>query len=90
MAEKHSEEFWRDAVQIALSSGLSRKRVAADLGVGVSTLGKWINRIRAEGGASLPDPDLLREVERLRKENSILKQERDILKKATAFFASQK
>ena len=40
MAEKHSEEFWHDAVQIALTSGLSRKQVAADLGVGVSTLGK--------------------------------------------------
>ena len=88
MAQKHSEAFWRNAVQIALTSGLSRKRVAADLGVGVSTLEKWINRIRAEGGASLPDPDLLREVERLRKENPILKQERDILEKATAFFAS--
>jgi transposase len=37
MAEKHSEAFWRDAVQIALRSGLSRKQVATDLGVGVST-----------------------------------------------------
>lgn len=75
MAEKHSEEFWRDAVQIALTSGLSRKQVAADLGVGVSTLGKWISRIRVEGDASLPDPDLLRELEQLRKENRILKEE---------------
>ena len=90
MAEKHGEEFWRDAVQIALSSGLSRKQVAADLGVGVWTLGKWISRIRTEGEASLPDADLLNELERLRKENRILKEEREVLKKATAFFASQK
>jgi transposase len=39
MAQKHSEAFWRDAVQIALTGGLSRKQVATDLGVGISTLG---------------------------------------------------
>jgi transposase len=39
---------------------------------------------------NLPSADLLKEVEQLRRENRILKEERDILKKATAFFASQK
>ena len=90
MAEKHGEAFWRDAVQIALTSGLSRKQVAADLGVGVSTLGKWISRIRAEGNARVPDADVLKELERLRKENRILREERETLKKATAFFAGLK
>lgn len=90
MAEKHTEEFKRDAVRIALTSGLTRKQVASDLGVGLSTLGKWISRIRTEDDASLPDPDLLKELERLRKENRILKEEREVLKKATAFFASQR
>jgi transposase len=37
---KHSEEFKREAVRIALTSGLPRARVAADLGVGKSTLGQ--------------------------------------------------
>ena len=90
MAEKHTEEFKRDAVRIALTSGLTRKQVASDLGVGLSTLGKCISRIRTEDDASLPDPDLLKELERLRKENRILKEEREALKKATAFFASQR
>lgn len=81
MAEKHTEEFKRDAVRIALTSGLTRKQVASDLGVGLSTLGKWISRIRTEDDASLPDPDLLKELERLRKENRILKEEREVLKK---------
>ena len=90
MAEKHTEEFKRDAVRIALTSGLTRKQVASDLGVGLSTLGKWISRIRTEDDASLPDPDLLKELERLRKENRILKEEREVLKKATAFFVSQR
>lgn len=43
---KHSEEFKREAVRIALTSGLSRERVAADLGVGKSTLGKWVAQYR--------------------------------------------
>ena len=90
MANRHTEEFKREAVHIALTSGLSRKQVASDLGVGLSTLGKWINRIRAEDDTSLPDPDLLKELERLRKENRVLKEETEVLKKATAFFASQK
>ncbi len=90
MAEKHSEEFWRDAVRIALTTGLSRKQVAADLGVGVSTPGKWISRVRSEGDATSPDADVLRELEQLRKENRILREEREVLKKATQFFAGQK
>ena len=36
--KKHTEEFKQEAVRIALSSGLSRRRIAADLGVGLSTL----------------------------------------------------
>ena len=40
--KKHTENFKREAVRIALSSGLSRRRVASDLGVGLSTLGKWV------------------------------------------------
>lgn len=85
---KHTEDFKREAVRIALTSGLSRERIAADLGVGKSTLGKWIFHYRPTDLVTEPQADLARENERLRLENRILKEERDILKKATQFFAS--
>lgn len=90
MAQQHTEEFRAEAVRIALTSGLSRKQVAEDLGIGFSTLSRWIRLYKQSDTEVVPDPDLHQEVIRLRKENRILKEEREILKKATAFFASQK
>jgi len=87
---KHSEEFKQEAVRIALTSGMPRVRVAKDLGIGKSTLGKWVSQYRPTDQVSAPQADLARENERLRLENRILKEERDILKKATQFFASQR
>ncbi len=90
MGTKRTDEFRQDAVRIALTSGLTRRQVASDLGVGLSTLNKWITAHRDTDVVSDHELDLARENERLRRENRILKEERDILKKATAFFASQK
>ena len=87
---KHSEEFKQEAVRIALTSGLPRERVASDLGVGKSTLNKWVSHYRPSGLVSAPQADLARENERLRLENRVLREEREILKKATQFFASQR
>lgn len=90
MAQGHGTEFRKEAVRIVLTSGLTRKQIASDLGVGVSTLNKWVQKHQHEDLLSGPHKDVEKENERLRKENRILKEERDILKKATAFFASQK
>lgn len=87
MARKHSDEFRREAIRIALTSGLSRRQAASDLGIGFSTLNKWIQKSAPGDMASAPDLDLAKENDRLRKENRLLKEERDILKKATVFFA---
>jgi transposase len=46
MGQKLADEFRKDAVRIALASGLVRKQVADDLGVGMSTLNKWITAHR--------------------------------------------
>ena len=90
MGRSKSEEFRQDAVRIALTSGLTRRQVASDLGIGMSTLNKWVTSHKETDVVSGEDQHLVAENERLRRENRILKEERDILKKAMVFFASQK
>ncbi len=90
MGLKRTDEFRQDAVRIALTSGLTRKQVADDLGVGMSTLNKWITAHRDTNLVSKEDLSLAQENDRLRREIRMLKEERDILKKATQFFAGLK
>jgi transposase len=81
MGIRRTEEFRNEAVRIALASGLSQKQVADDLGIGLSTLSKWIVRHKQTALMSGPHDDKDKELARLRKENRILREERDILKK---------
>jgi len=89
MTLSRTPEFRAEAVRIALTSGLPRKQVAADLGVGYSTLNKWVEKDRANPEKSARQSDLEREIAELRKENRLLREERDVLKKATVFFAER-
>ncbi|WP_152477368.1 IS3 family transposase [Roseovarius sp. THAF9] len=82
MGTGRTDEFRKDAVRIALTSGLTRRQVADDLGVGLSTLNKWVTAHRDTDVVSPEDRELARENERLRRENRILKEERDIPKKS--------
>ena len=90
MAATHGDEFERDAVRIALTSGLTRRQVASDPGVGLSTLGKWIGAISDEAKVPGRDADLLRENERLRKENRILRDLSRIRKQSGGLFSRRK
>ena len=87
-----TQEFRDEAVRLAQTSGRSRREVAADLGIGLSTLRNWIDR-RRDREMEQPPPgrqeDMAAELKRLRRENEVLRQERDILKRATAFFAKE-
>ena len=86
---KPTPEFRREAVRLALTSGRTRREVAADLGIGLSTLTRWLGQDRDVSEPNEAPVDLHAELKRLRRENSVLKQERDILKKAAAFFAKE-
>ena len=90
MGTVRTDEFRKDAVRIALTSGLSRRQVADDLGVGMSTLNKWVTAHRDSDVVSAEDRELALENERLRRENRILREERDILKKATVASTGQR
>ncbi|WP_303761951.1 IS3 family transposase [Sphingobium yanoikuyae] len=87
---KHTEEFKQEAVRIALTSGLPRDRVASDLGIGKSTLGKWVSQYRPSDLVSAPQADLARENERLRLENRVLREEREVPKKGHAVLREPK
>jgi transposase len=85
---KFTNEFKCEAVKLVLEQGLSIAQAGRDLGIGETTLGKWIDREKK----GILDPESLKshelgELRRLRKENQQLRMEREILKKATAFFA---
>ena len=58
MGRRRTDEFRRDAVRIALTSGLTRKQVSSDLGIGISTLNNWITEHRDTGLVSERDQDL--------------------------------
>jgi transposase len=89
MGTKHSSEFRREAVRVALTSGLARKQVATDFGIGFSTLSRWIQLDQRNPEKPTAQSDLERENAELRKENRLLREEREILKKATVFFAER-
>lgn len=84
-----TEEFKREAVHLALTSGRKRDEIAADLGVGKSSLSRWVSLYRHQEHSPAISDTKDQELARLRKENQILKAERDLLKKATAFFAKE-
>ena len=97
MTEKrrqYAKEFKLDAISLVLEQGFSRKEVAGSLEINAQMLGRWIKESREneEGQSFRGNGKFALEQEgirRLRAENKRLQQERDILKKATAFFANE-
>jgi transposase len=86
----YSKEFKREAVQLLRTSGRSVPQLARELGCSPQSLRNWasqrdVDEGRAEGLSS----DEREELRRLRREVKVLAEEREILKKAAAFFASE-
>ncbi|MDQ6697263.1 MAG: transposase [Actinomycetota bacterium] len=85
-----SKEFKRDAVELVRSSGKTIAQIARDLDLTESALRNWVSQAEVDGGvrAGLTTGEH-EELARLRKEVRVLREERDILKRATAFFARE-
>ena len=90
---KYTKEFKQDAVNLVLEQGYSANEVGRRLGVSQTNVSRWVREYRrdqqdlAEGGITRKEMEA--EIRRLRKENQRLHMEREILKKATAFFAKE-
>ena len=88
--KRYSPEFKADAVRLILEERVPVTKVAADLDVSTSSLHGWVKQARVDKGeAEGLTSDELKELRQLRRENRVLKQEREILKKAAAFFAKE-
>ena len=87
---KFTAEFKRDAVELVRTSGKPIATVAAELGIYDSTLGNWVKQDRIDRGEreglTTDERARLRELER---ENARLRMERDLLKRATAFWVRE-
>jgi transposase len=89
----YSEELKSEAVKMVNEQGLSREEAAKRLMIPKGTIGNWITAAKAGKKTSLPGErshaELILENNRLRKELSDARMEREILKKATAYFARE-
>lgn len=88
-----SREFKLEAVKLVKERGVSVAQAARDLDVHENVLRKWLRELAADPQQAFPGKGLMKseaaEIERLKKENAKLRMERDILKKAAAFFAKE-
>ena len=86
-------EYKHEAVRLVVESGLSVSRAALQLGLHANVLRKWVREFKGDPAQAFPGHGRQRpeqaEIERLKKELIRVKAERDILKKATAFFAKE-
>ena len=97
--QRYTQEFKDSAIQLALNSEKSAMSIAKDLGMSDKTLYVWLSDYRKKNfllpkthtpsAKSSSKESLEEENRRLRKELALVKQEREILKKATAYFAKE-
>ncbi len=89
--KQYSSEFKQQAVRMVTEQGLSLAQAARDLGLNDNMLSRWKKEFEAQGARAFPGQGHPQEEElaRLRRENEVLRRERDILKKAVSIFSQQ-
>jgi transposase len=88
MPRKYDQEFKLNAVKLVVEQGVKTTRVSEDLGIGLSTLERWIFEYKQQDLKPTLKPEN-EKLQRLEREMEVLRRERDILKKALAIFSSQ-
>ena len=91
--KKYSKEFKLDAISLVMDQSYTRAEAARSLGINANMLTRWIKEQREDDGQAFRGngkltPEL-EEIRRLKEENRRLKMEKEILKKATVFFAKE-
>ena len=89
---QYTDDFKADAVRLCVAGGRSISQVAGDLDLTDSALREWVKRSEADAGRGKPETLTAaerEELQQLRRDNKRLLMERDILKKAAAFFAKE-
>jgi len=91
--KKYSQEFKQDAVKLVTDQGYRASEASRNLGVNISVLRRWIKELEKDKAAAFPGNGRMtpeqEEMKRLREEVKRLRMEREILKKAAAFFANE-
>jgi transposase len=89
--KKYTQAYKDEAVDLLVSSGRPIAEIARDLGINEGTLGSWVNTAKKSGKLKEKPLDIEERarLKELEEENRRLKMERDFLKKAAAWFASQ-
>ena len=89
----YTKEFKQDAIRLVIDQGYSGPEAARRLGIPTSNVSRWVRQHRQNqqdlSESEIPRRELEAEIRRLKKENKRLEMEREILKKATAFFAKE-
>ena len=86
---EYTEDFKRDAVALVTDQGYKVSEAARSLGIGEGLVRRWKREFEEEASGAGLDSDEREELKRLRKENRLLRMEKEILKKASAYFAKE-
>ena len=87
--KQYTPEFKAEAAKLVLEQGLSRAQAARDLGVAESVLGRWVQSAERDSLPGALTREERAELKALRKENRVLRTEREILEQAAVFFAKE-
>jgi transposase len=87
--KKYTKEFKEEAAKLVIEGGYTQAEASKNLGVGNKNLSRWVAQAKGTNTQQQTKTTESVELSRLKKENQQLKLEREILKKAAAFFANE-